>query len=176
MFIQKSDVRNLKKSFIYAFKGIMYCINNERNMRIHICMTVFVALFSYFFGTTSGEFIIILLCIGFVICSEMINTSIETIVNLQSPSYNNLAKIAKDVAAGAVAVSAIIAAIVGLIVFVHPTRLMNAIKLIFSSYVNIGMFIILIVVSILFIFNGPHLYGEKTTRIYNIKTKSKSKK
>ncbi|MEG0692005.1 MAG: diacylglycerol kinase, partial [Oscillospiraceae bacterium] len=43
MFIQKNDVRNLAKSFSYAFKGITYCIKNERNMRIHICMTILVA-------------------------------------------------------------------------------------------------------------------------------------
>lgn len=173
MLIQKSDVRNLAKSFNYAFKGILYCIKNERNMRIHVCMTLLIAVFSYFYRTTSSEFIILTICIGFVISCEMVNTSIETIVNLESPAYNSLAKIAKDVAAGSVGIAAIVALIAGGIIFLRPQRLVLAALRIFSSPVYIGLFALLIIVSVLFIFNGPRLYGEKTTRVYQIKSKKR---
>ncbi|MEG0692004.1 MAG: diacylglycerol kinase family protein, partial [Oscillospiraceae bacterium] len=129
--------------------------------------------FSYFYKTTSSEFIILILCIGFVISSEMVNTAIETLVNLESPSYNSLAKIAKDVAAGAVAISAIVAAVVGCVIFLKPNRLENTLTIIVSNPIFITIFVILIILSVLFIFNGSRLYGEKTTRIYNIKTKRK---
>ncbi|MFZ2539451.1 MAG: diacylglycerol kinase family protein [Oscillospiraceae bacterium] len=173
MFIQKSDVQNLAKSFSYAFKGITYCIKNERNMRIHFCMTILVAVFSYFYKTTSSEFVILTICIGFVISSEMVNTAIETLVNLESPCYNSLAKIAKDVAAGAVAISAIVALVAGCVIFMKPNRLLNALTIIALNPIYIAIFVVLIVASILFIFNGPRLYGEKTTRVYDIKTKRK---
>lgn len=169
MFIRKSDVRNLAKSFSYAFKGILYCIKNERNMRIHVCATILIALFSYFYKTTAIEFALLIICIGFVITSEMVNTAIETIVNMESPSYNSLAKISKDVAAGAVAVAAIVSIVVGCVIFLKPARLFLALELIVSSPLYIILFIVVIILSLLFIFNGPKLYGEKTTRIYDIK-------
>ena len=173
MFIQKNDVRNLAKSFRYAFKGIIYCINNERNMRIHLCATVILAVFSCFYKTTGTEFVMLMLCIGFVISTEMVNTAIETLVNLQSPSYNSLAKIAKDVAAGAVAISAVVALVAGSVIFLKPNRLVDAVTIIVSNPIYIAIFVILVILSILFIFNGTHLQGEKTTKIYHIKMKRK---
>lgn len=136
-------------------------------------MTLLIAVFSYFYRTTSSEFIILTICIGFVISCEMVNTSIETIVNLESPAYNSLAKIAKDVAAGSVGIAAIVALIAGGIIFLRPQRLVLAALRIFSSPVYIGLFALLIIVSVLFIFNGPRLYGEKTTRVYQIKSKKR---
>lgn len=156
--IKKNDVRNLTKSFRYAFIGLFYCIKNERNMRIHLSTTVLVSVFAYFFKVSSTELVILVLCFALVIMAEMINTAIETLTNLESPSYHNLARIAKDVAAGAVLVVAIATVIVGILIFLKPARLWNTLTLIFTNPWYIGLFIILITLSILFIFNGARIF------------------
>lgn len=173
MIIKKSDVRNLGKSFSYAFNGIAYCVKNERNIRIHICVTILVALFAFYYKATAIECAAIFLCIGIVISSEMVNTAIETLVNLESPSYNNLAKIAKDVAAGAVFISATVSTVVALFIFIQPTRFVKALNRIITDPVAIIAFILILILGIFFIFYGPRLFGEKTMRIYTIKNKHK---
>ncbi|MEG2813037.1 MAG: diacylglycerol kinase family protein [Oscillospiraceae bacterium] len=167
--IKKNEMRNLLKSFLFAFKGIAYCIKNERNMRIHICTTILVLLFSFFYKTNSVETALLLISIGLVIANEMNNTAIETLTNMTSPSYNNLAKITKDVAAGAVFISAMVALFVGIIVFGKPKRLLNTLILIATNPVYCSIFVVLIVVSVLFIFNGAKLFGEPKTKIYHMK-------
>lgn len=167
--INKNAVKNLTKSFLYAFSGIVYCIKNERNMRIHLCMVVLVSVFSYYYKVSSGEFVILALCMGAVVTNEMINTAIETLTNLESPSYNSLARIAKDVAAGAVFVSAIVAVVVGGMIFLRVERLKNALILIFTNPFNILLFAAIIIISVLFIFNGSQLVGEPKTKVWHMK-------
>lgn len=176
MIIKKSDVRNLGKSFLHAWGGIAYCVKNERNMRIHICVTILVALFAFYYKATAWECAAIFIAIGLVLSSEMVNTAIETLVNLASPSYDNLAKIAKDVAAGAVFVNALAAVVVALFVFVQPQRLVLAFARIFADPIAIIVFLASLIIGTLFIFYGPHLFGEKTMRIYTIKEKHKHEK
>jgi len=165
---QGNNIKSLIKSFSYAFKGIAYCVKNERNMRIHICMTVLVSVFSYFYKVSEMEFIAIILCMGLVIGNEAINTAMETLTNLQSPSYNNLARIAKDVSAGAVLTSALVSIIVGIIIFLKPHRLIETIILIISNPVYIALFAVLIISSILYIFKGITSFKDKKTKIYHI--------
>ncbi len=167
--INKNDVRNLAKSFSYAFSGILYCIKNERNMRIHLCMTVLVSFFAYFFRVTQTEYIILVLCFAMVIMSEMVNTAIETLTNLESPSYNNLARIAKDVAAGAVCVVAIATVIVGGFIFFKADKLYDTLQVIITNPIYIALFIVLIILSILFTFNGAKLFDEPKTKVYHMK-------
>lgn len=169
----KNEIKSLLKSFLYAIKGIMYCINNERNMRIHICICVLLSIFSYCYKVTSSEFIAIIICMGFVVSSEMLNTAIETLVNLASPSYHSLAKAAKDIAAGSVMISSIVALIVGVFIFFDIDRLKSAINIILLSPFLIFMFIISIVLSMLFIFNNYPINKEKKTKIYLINESNK---
>ena len=109
--------RALFKSFLYAFRGVRFCVKNERNMRIHLAAAVFVTAFSLVYGLTPGEYAVLFLTIGAVIAAEAVNTAIEAVVNLESPSYNELARIAKDVAAGTVLLTALTACIVGFCLF-----------------------------------------------------------
>lgn len=171
--IAKNDVVGLLKSFTYAFKGIAYCIKNERNIRIHMCMTALVSVFAYFYKVTSTQYILLLLCIGFVLSAEMVNTAIETLTNLESPSYNPLARIAKDVAAGAVFVAATVAMVVGLIIFLKPKKLLETLQMIVQNPLYLGIFVLLILMSILFTFNGAHLFGEPKTRVYKLRNYTK---
>lgn len=90
----------------------------ERNMRIHLTFTVLVIIFGWILRISITEWLLCLLCFGLVFTAEMVNTAIENVVDLVSPQQNKLAGKAKDIAAGAVLVSAIISACVGLIIFI----------------------------------------------------------
>ncbi|QCR32923.1 diacylglycerol kinase family protein [Lysinibacillus sp. SGAir0095] len=110
------DVHKLLKSFGYAFYGIWTAMR-EQNMRIHIISAIIVIIASILTGLTINEWLIIILVITLVIGAEMINTAIESVVNLASPEIHPLAKQAKDVAAGAVLVIALASVIIGLLIF-----------------------------------------------------------
>lgn len=166
-----NGIKSLGKSFTYAFKGIIYCINNERNMRIHFVAAGLVLLFSFFYRVTTTECLFLVLCIGLVITAETVNTSIETLVNLQSPSYNNLARIAKDVAAGAVLVASIISLVIGIIVFCDIQRLAGAFNRILSSWVAILLFLAAISAGTVFVFIKPKPLPQNYIKIYKINGK-----
>lgn len=158
---KKNEMRGLAKSFRYAFRGICYCVKNERNMRIHLSMVVLLSYFSYFYGLNRLEYIALFLCFGLVIGAEAFNTAIEALVNLESPSYHHFARIAKDVAAGAVAVTAFASAVVGILLYFQPDRLDAAIRrLLMNPAAGIGL-LVLVLLALLFIFYGPRIMGEK---------------
>ncbi len=110
------------KSIINSFKnasiGIISGIKKERNMLIHFIIMLTVIICGLLFGISTNEWIICVLLFSLVIGSELINTAIENTVNICSPEYNKLAKVAKDTSAGAVLVFALAAIICGLIIFV----------------------------------------------------------
>lgn len=106
------------KSFGYAFQGIWECIRDERNIRIHITMTALVIIGGIVLHISLAEWIVCLILFGLVISLELVNTAVESTVDLVTEDRKPLAKKAKDTAAGAVLVSAIFAAIIGLIIFV----------------------------------------------------------
>lgn len=172
--IRRAELRGLAKSFVYAFRGIAYCIKNERNMRIHLSMVVLTSYLSRFYPLQRSEYLLMLLCFGLVIACEAVNTAIEALVNLGSPAYHPFARIAKDVAAGAVLAAAIAAAACGLFLFGRWDQLQAAFMRIFSSPLEIGLLLLLVILALLFIFNGPKLYGERTTRIYQIRNRKDS--
>lgn len=108
----------LHKSFGYAFQGIFTCIRNERNMKIHIAVTVLVVIAGCILGLSVTEWCICLSLFGLVMALELVNTAVEAVVDLVTTERHPLAKIAKDTAAGAVLIAAIMAAIAGLLIFV----------------------------------------------------------
>ena len=108
----------LYKSFGYAFQGIFTCIRNERNMKIHCGAAVLVVIAGIVLGLSVTEWCICLGLFGMVMSLELLNTAVEAVVDLVTQERKPLAKIAKDTAAGAVLIAAIMAAVVGLIIFV----------------------------------------------------------
>lgn len=108
---------NIVKSFEYAFEGLFYSIKNVRNLKVHLFFTLLVILGGIIFKISRIEWLISLLFIALVIALELVNTAIEETVNLAMPNIHPVAKIAKDVAAAAVLVSALIAFIAGFIIF-----------------------------------------------------------
>lgn len=110
--------KSLIKSFGYAFEGIVHAIKHNRNLRIHFAVALIVILLSIFFHVTPYEKGILGVMILIVICAEMINTSIEEMVNLITVEHKREAKIAKDVAAGMVLVAVTGSVIVGVIILI----------------------------------------------------------
>lgn len=116
--IMKVKTKKLINSFKYAGEGIVSSFKTERNMKIHIFIMLAVILAGILLELSVIEWIICVLLFAIVICAELFNTAIETIVDMVSPEKNEKAKLAKDVSAGAVLVVAIGAAMVGLVIFV----------------------------------------------------------
>lgn len=111
------DVRKLLRSFRYAFTGIMTA-TKEQNMRIHFLSAIVVIVAAFLTGISAIEWILLVLVIALVIGMEMVNTAIEAVLDLVSPQFHPLAKVAKDVAAGAVLIVAIASVIIGCIIFI----------------------------------------------------------
>ena len=99
--------KRLANSFKYAARGIWFCISHEMNMRIHIVATMCVLYLSQFYNFTKEQFILLIITCVTVISAEMMNTAIEVVIDKVSPGYSALAKVGKDVAAGAVFVTAV---------------------------------------------------------------------
>ena len=110
-------VRKLLDSFNYAIDGIIYTLKTQRNMKIHFLTAIVVLVLSLFLKISKIEVLVLFFTISLVIITEMINTSIEATIDLFTDQYHELAKIAKNVAAGAVLIASTNALIVGYIIF-----------------------------------------------------------
>lgn len=104
-------------SFNYAVQGLIYSLLSQNNMRFHYVVAAVIIFAMLFFDLTRVESAVILISITMVIVAELINTAIESVVDLVTDEYHELAKIAKDVAAGAVVVTAINAVVIGYLLF-----------------------------------------------------------
>lgn len=116
--MMKLHHRKLLESFGYAYAGVVHAFKYNQNIRIHFGMAIIVALVSLYFQISGFEMGILGLTILLVIASEMINTSIEEMVDLITTEHRKEAKTAKDVAAGMVLVTASGSVIVGILVFI----------------------------------------------------------
>lgn len=165
MKLNNREIRSLVKSFLYAFRGLWYCIKNERNMRIHIVTAAIVLPFAFIYGLTRPEYAILITIMGLVMVCELINTAIEALVNLGSPSYESLARIAKDVAAGAVLMCALIAVGIAIALFFHPAKLWDAILCILTTPVYLIFFLLLITAGTIFVFKGVNrnMFSRKSS-------------
>ena len=109
--------KSLAKSFGYAFEGLFHAIKHNRNLKIHLFTASVVIAFSIIFRVNLYEKAILGVMILLVISSEMINTSIEEMVNLITTEHRREAKVAKDVAAGMVLITAMGSIIIGIFIF-----------------------------------------------------------
>ena len=114
--VEKS--KKLINSFKYAIEGFVSSFKTERNMKIHIFVMILVIIAGVILKINKYEWIACILCFAIVISGELFNTAIETVVDMVMPYKNDKAKIAKDIAAGAVLTLAIGAAVIGVIIFV----------------------------------------------------------
>jgi len=112
-------MKRLLRSFSYAFKGIGYVISTQQSMRIHLVCAALAIVAGFVVQLEPLEWAVILILIGLVLALECINTALETVVDRYSTEVNPLSRIAKDTAAGAVLIIAIISVVVGIIIYVN---------------------------------------------------------
>src|SRR2546429_681385 len=113
---RKSEWAKFIAGFGYAFGGLWYALRTQRNARVHVAMAFLAILMGVLLHISAVEFAMIFVAITGVFIAEMFNTVIEICVDLASPEYHPLAKVAKDVAAGAVLLSAMLSVVIGLFV------------------------------------------------------------
>ncbi|MGL5478372.1 MAG: diacylglycerol kinase, partial [Clostridium sp.] len=110
-------LKKIVDSFNHAIDGVIYTVRTQRNMKIHMIATLLILASCLFFDVSKIEFLILAVTITMVIGAEMINTAIEAVVDMNTNYYHPLAKIAKNVAAGAVLLTAVNALVVGYLIF-----------------------------------------------------------
>jgi len=111
--------KNLVESFNNAIKGIISTVRTERNMKIHIAASVMVVLLSFLYKLTRTEFLIVMIVVALVLICELFNTAMERLIDLITDVYHPKVKTIKDMAAGAVMISAGVSLIVGYVIFIN---------------------------------------------------------
>ena len=112
-----SKTHSSLESFRYAFSGLKAALRNEPNIRIHLGIALLAIVAAYFLRFTSTEWIILAFTIAFVLILELINTTLESLVNLVSPERRDEARFAKNVSAATVLVSAFLSVVVAAFLF-----------------------------------------------------------
>lgn len=115
--LKKQGKSSFNESVGHALDGIQYTTTHERNFRIEIVFAIAVTIASFILKVSLIEWAILVLVIGMVLALELINTAMERCVDLVTKDYKELAKISKDVAAGAVFVMSIFSIVIGIIIF-----------------------------------------------------------
>lgn len=146
--------RRLIDSFNYAISGISYTLRTQRNMRIHFSAAIIILLAALFIDFSKIEMLFLIFSVSFVIITEMINTAIEKTIDLYTDKYHPLAEIAKNVAAGAVLISAFNAIIVAYFLFFdkvspHTKKIIIRIKESPAHYTFISIILVMILVVII---------------------------
>lgn len=117
----------MKQSFLFAFKGALFCMRTERNFRIHLAVAFYVLIASIVTQLNETEWILVLICIGAVTGAEIFNTAIEKLCDALHPSWNRGIGLVKDMTAGAVFMFAISSAAIGGIIFFNTEKIARAI-------------------------------------------------
>ncbi|MFZ5965912.1 MAG: diacylglycerol kinase [Bacillota bacterium] len=155
-------VRKLLDSFNYAIDGIIHTLKTQRNMRIHFTMAIVVLFVSLFFNLSKLEILLLFFTISLVIIAEMVNTSIEATIDLITKDYHELAKIAKNVAAGAVLISAMNATVVAYVIFFDKLNLVTEIVLHRVRQMPIHITFISLAIVILLVISLKAYFGKGT--------------
>ncbi|MCD8316264.1 MAG: diacylglycerol kinase family protein [Eggerthellaceae bacterium] len=123
-FVRNSDDKQrdatypLAKAFSCAWCGITHSFRTQRNMKIHLCVAVVAIVLGFVLRIDLPSWMAVIICIGFVMGLECVNTALEAVVDLVTSEYSELARIAKDCAAGAVFIEAITSIVIAFLVYV----------------------------------------------------------
>lgn len=143
------------KSFKYAFRGIVYCINNERNMRIHTVAALYVFVFSFFFEMSRARYAVVFIAIAMVMVAEIFNTVAEELSDMAAPSFNPVVRMVKDTAAGGVMVCAIFSFLVGVCIFWQPASFAKIVQFFIFNPIMILLFVLMTAINVVYIAMGP---------------------
>lgn len=155
-------LRKITDSFNNAIAGIIYTVKTQRNMKIHMVAAILILIFSLFFDFSRVELLILFLTITLVIVMEMVNTAVESAVDMIANYYHPLAKIAKNVAAGAVLVAALNAIVVGYMLFFDRLKPITTIVFIKIRQSDTTVVFISMVVVIILTIIIKAVYGKGT--------------
>jgi diacylglycerol kinase (ATP) len=139
------------QSLNWAFEGVIHVLRSERNMRIHFAVATAVLILAFSYGITKLELMALLVAISFVLIAEMVNTAIEATIDLAATSFDPLAKVAKDIAAGAVLIASVNAVVIGYLVFADrlsapSSRLVERLREAPSNLTLIALILIILIV------------------------------
>jgi len=145
---------SILQSFNYALEGIIHVLRTQRNMRIHFAIATAVLILAFAYGVSKLELVALMLAIAFVLIAEMVNTAIEATIDVATTSFDPLAKLAKDIAAGAVLIAAVNAVVIGYLVFLdrlgEPSyRLVNRVRDVPLSLTVIALVLTIIIVIVI---------------------------
>lgn len=143
------------KGFWYAFRGIAESICAERNMRVHIVISLYVLYFCQFYNLNITQFVLIVAVIAFVLALELMNTAIERTCDAITTENNQLIKLAKDASAGAVLVGAVASVVIGVLIFWDTDVLWSIISSLCYSPERLTIFILTLLASCIFVVVGP---------------------
>lgn len=149
------------KGFGYAFQGLWYAVKYERNMRFHIGAGAFVLYIMRFFQLSGAECAAVYICIGLVIALELVNTAIESVVDMVCKGDHPLAKVAKDCGAGAVLTAAIASVGVAVKLFWQPAVWKSIIAFHLQRPVFCGAIVVLAIVWIALVLTTPKKPDDK---------------
>lgn len=146
------QIHKLTNSFNNAIEGLIHAFRTQRNMKIHFTIAFLVMLASLFTDVSSRELILLFFAISFVIAMELINTSIEIVIDLVSQEYRLQARIAKNIAAAAVLMASINAIVLGYFIFLDEIRSLG-LNIIYNIrqdpshviFINLGLLVIIII-------------------------------
>jgi diacylglycerol kinase (ATP) len=157
--------KNLLDSFNNAINGVVYVLKNERNMKIHLIAAIGILIISLFFKLSRIEFLILLFSIALVIICELFNTAIEIIVDIIVHVYHPKAKAVKDIAAGAVLVSAFFSLIVAYFLFFERigSELEIGLRRIEKSRIHVTIIALIITILVVLILKA---FSKKGTPLY----------
>jgi len=158
-------IKKLGMSFIYAGRGIIYCVRHERNIRIHIVALLYVLYFSQFYDFNKTEYVLLILTCSVVMALELINTAIEVVIDKVSPRFNVFAMMGKDIAAGAVLIGAIGSAIIGVLLFWDISKFSEIFSYFTENFYRPLIFALSVVFSVIFISKTKHRGGNAAKMI-----------
>ncbi len=148
--------KSVALSFWHAWQGVMFCFETQQHMRVHFTLIVLVVLAAWALGIEGVQFLHLVAAVAIVLIAEMFNTALEATIELVVQGYDPRAKIAKDIAAGAVLIAALYAIAVAIVVFSSAPRVaavflnlpehppvpaLDAVQLVITGCVLLGIFI-----------------------------------
>ncbi len=166
-FLILKNMKHFVDSFNYAIAGVVHGLRTQRNMQVHLLAAVLVIFISFNLKLERIELLSISFAIALVLIAEMLNTAVESIVNIVSPEESSVAKIAKDIGAGAVLIAAINAIVVGYtVIYNHIPKdiVKTTVKKVEASSSHLSFSALLLVIIVVIVFKaytkkGTYLYG-----------------
>lgn len=153
-------LRQWLKSTNFAIEGVLQGAKTQRHMRYHFLCAAAALLFSYILGVSRFEFLLISLAVILVISAEMLNTAIESVVDLLSPEFSERARLSKDVAAGAVLVTAFGAAVLGYIILFPYVKKFFQQGIYVAKHSNEEVALIALILVLIFVIMAKAYFGK----------------